>query len=136
MTEKTTKKRTNEEKITDENVIYVGKKPPMSYVLAVVTQFNGNGSKEVIIKARGRSISTAVDTAEIVRNRFVTNAKIKDIIIGTESVTNEEGRDSNVSSIEISLTTIKKKLRTNTINYREKTNKHMLKILFPFLILN
>jgi DNA-binding protein len=105
MAEKTTKKRTTEEKISDENVIYIGKKPPMSYVLAVVTQFNSNGSTEVVLKARGRSISTAVDTAEIVRNRFVTNAKIKDIKIGTESITNEEGRDSNVSSIEISLTT-------------------------------
>jgi len=111
MIEKSTEKITtevNEKKKTDENVIYVGKKPPMSYVLAVVTQFNGNGSKEVILKARGRSISTAVDTAEIVRNRFITNAKVKDIIISTESVTNEEGRNSNVSSIEISLTTIKK----------------------------
>lgn len=108
MTEKTTKKRITEEKKTDENVIFIGKKPPMSYVLAVVTQFNGNGSKEVILKARGRSISTAVDTAEIVRNRFITNAKIKGIIIGTESMTNEEGRESNVSSIEISLTTNKK----------------------------
>jgi len=97
------------EKRTDENVIYVGKKPPMSYVLAVVTQFQGSGSDEVIIKARGRSISTAVDTAEIVRNRFVTDAKIKDIKIGTESITNEEeGRTSNVSSIEICLS-IKKK---------------------------
>ena len=97
------------EKRTDENVIYVGKKPPMSYVLAVVTQFQGSGSDEVIIKARGRSISTAVDTAEIVRNRFVTDAKIKDIKIGTESITNEEdGRTSNVSSIEICLTTKKK----------------------------
>lgn len=92
-------------KETDENVIYVGKKPPMSYVLAVVTQFNTNGSDEVIIKARGRSISTAVDTAEIVRNRFVTDAKVKDIKLGTESITNEEeGRTSNVSSIEIYLT--------------------------------
>jgi DNA-binding protein len=108
MTEKTSKNRTTKEKKTDENVIYIGKKPPMSYVLAVVTQFNGNGSEEVILKARGRSISTAVDTAEIVRNRFITNAKIKDIVIATESVTNEEGRDSNVSSIEISLTTNKK----------------------------
>ena len=43
----------------DENVIYVGNKPPMSYVLAVVTQFNG-GSDEVVIKARGRAISRAV----------------------------------------------------------------------------
>ena len=87
----------------DENIIYVGNKPPMSYVLAVVTQFNG-GSDEVVIKARGRAISRAVDTAEITRNRFVTDAKIKDIVIGTESITNEEGRNSNVSSIEISLT--------------------------------
>ncbi len=99
MTEDTTKKSKS-----DENVIYVGKKPPMSYVLAVVTQFNTTGSDEVIIKARGRSISTAVDTAEIVRNRFVTDAKIKEIKISTESVTNEEGRNSNVSSIEICLT--------------------------------
>ena len=104
MTEKIKKKTTTEEK-ADENTIYVGKKPPMSYVLAVVTQFNGNGSKDVILKARGRSISTAVDTAEIVRNRFMKNAKVKDITIGTESVTNEEGRNSNVSSIEICLTT-------------------------------
>jgi len=99
MTEDTTKKSKS-----DENVIYVGKKPPMSYVLAVVTQFNTTGSDEVIIKARGRSISTAVDTAEIVRNRSVTDAKIKEIKISTESVTNEEGRNSNVSSIEICLT--------------------------------
>ncbi len=97
------------ERRTDENVIYVGRKPPMSYVLAVVTQFQGSGSDEVIIKARGKSISTAVDTAEIVRNRFVTDAKIKEIKIGTESITNEEeGRTSNVSSIEICLTVKKR----------------------------
>ncbi len=97
-----------EERKTDENVIYIGRKAPMNYVLAVVTQFN-SGSDEVIIKARGRSISTAVDTAEIVRNRFVTDAKLKDIKIGTESITyEEEGRTSNVSSIEIILTTKKK----------------------------
>jgi DNA-binding protein len=101
MTEKTTKKRKTNEVKADENTIYVGNKPPMSYVLAVVTQFNNNGSNEVVIKARGRAISRAVDTAEIVRNRFVTDAKIKEITIGTESLTNEEGRTSNVSSIEI-----------------------------------
>jgi DNA-binding protein len=87
---------------SEENVIYVGNKPPMSYVLAVVTQFN-SGSPEVVIKARGRAISRAVDAAEITRNRFVTDAKIKEIRIGTESITNEEGRTSNVSSIEIAL---------------------------------
>ena len=99
-----------EEKRTDENTIYVGSKPPMSYVLAVVTQFNTSGSDEVVIKARGRAISRAVDTAEIVRNRFVTDAKIKEIKIGTESITNEEeGRTSNVSSMEIYLTKKKSK---------------------------
>ena len=87
---------------SEENVIYVGNKPPMSYVLAVVTQFN-SGSAEVVIKARGRAISRAVDAAEITRNRFVTDAKIKEIRIGTEAITNEEGRTSNVSSIEITL---------------------------------
>ena len=104
MTEKTSKKS----KTTDENTIFVGNKPPMSYVLAVVTQFNNNGSDEVIIKARGRAISRAVDTAEIARNRFMKNADVKDIKIGTESMTNEEGRTSNVSSIEIYLSTKKK----------------------------
>jgi DNA-binding protein len=91
------------EKRKDENTIFVGNKPPMSYVLAVVTQFNTSNYDEVVIKARGRAISRAVDTAEIVRNRFVTDAEVKDITIGTESVTNEEGRTSNVSSIEIIL---------------------------------
>jgi len=109
MNKETTEVGTAGKRKTDENVIFVGKKPPMSYVLAVVTQFNASGSDEVIIKARGRSISTAVDTAEIVRNRFVTDAIINAIKIGTESVTNEEGRTSNVSSIEISL--IKKKTK-------------------------
>ena len=95
----------DENQAMDENTIFIGNKPPMSYVLAVVTQFNG-GSNEVMIKARGRAISRAVDTAEIVRNRFIKEAEIKDIVIGTESITNEEGRNSNVSSIEIKLGTL------------------------------
>jgi DNA-binding protein len=108
MTEKTTKKSKTDEDKADDNNIYIGSKPPMSYVLAVLTQFNSNGKNGVILKARGRAISTAVDTAEIVRNRFMKNAKLKDIKISTESVTNEEGRNSNVSSIEICLTINKK----------------------------
>ncbi len=95
--------KTTEERRTDENVIYVGSKPPMSYVLAVITQFNSSGSDEVIIKARGRAISTAVDAAEITRNRFATDKEVKEIKISTESITNEEGRTSNVSTIEICL---------------------------------
>ena len=87
--------------MTDENTVFVGRKPAMNYVLAVVTQFN-SGSNEVVIKARGRAISRAVDVAEIVRNRFVPEAEVADISISTESV-EEEGRNTNVSSIEITL---------------------------------
>jgi DNA-binding protein len=75
----------------------------MNYVLACLTLFQ-NGSNDVHIKARGRSISTAVDTAEIVRKRFATNAKVKDIKIDTEQLKDAEtGAMSNVSSIEITL---------------------------------
>jgi DNA-binding protein len=105
--EKTGNKATKKSK-TNEDVIFVGNKPSMSYVLAVVTQFQSGGSDEVVIKARGRAISRAVDTAEIVRNRFIKDVKIKDIVIGTENITNEEGRSTNVSSIEIFLSTKKK----------------------------
>ena len=108
MPKEKTEDKTSKKSKNNENTIYVGNKPSMSYVLAVVTQFQSTGSDEVIIKARGRSISRAVDTAEIVRNRFIKDAKIKDIKIGTESITNEEGRSSNVSSIEIYLSTKKK----------------------------
>ncbi len=84
-----------------ENEIYVGKKPVMNYVLAVVTQFN-QGAKEVHIKARGKAISKAVDVAEIVRNRFVSDAKVKEITIGTEEVQGENGT-TKVSAIDIVL---------------------------------
>ena len=87
---------------SDENTVYIGKKPTMNYVLAVVTQFN-SGSSEIVIKARGRSISRAVDVAEIVRHRFVSTATIKDIKIDTEQLDTDEGPTINVSSIEIIL---------------------------------
>ena len=64
----------------DANVIYIGKKSVMGYVLAVVTQFNG-GTPDVYIKARGKAISRAVDVAEIVRNRFLPGVKVDNILI-------------------------------------------------------
>lgn len=88
--------------MAEDNTVFVGKKPIMNYVLAVVTQFN-SGSDEVVIKARGRAISRAVDVAEIVRNRFISEAKLKGIEIGTEAITSEEGQSTNVSSIEITI---------------------------------
>jgi DNA-binding protein len=87
--------------MTDDNIIYVGNKPVMNYVLAVVTQFN-NGADEVLIKARGRAISRAVDVAEIARKRFLTEVNVKDISISTESLSTETG-NTNVSAIEITV---------------------------------
>ena len=84
---------------TDDNIVYIGSKPVMNYVLAVVTQFN-NGAKEVIIKARGKAISRAVDAAEVSRHRFLKDAQVKDIKIDTEKITTDRG-ESKVSTIEI-----------------------------------
>lgn len=85
----------------DDNVVFIGRKGIMSYVLAVVTQFN-NGEPDVIIKARGRAISRAVDVAEIVRQRFVQSVNTGDIKIDTEEIEGDEG-PVKVSAIEITL---------------------------------
>ncbi len=88
--------------MSEENVVYIGNKPVMNYVLAVVTQMN-SGAPEVMLKARGRAISRAVDVAEIVRNRFMTDLEVGSIDICTEEMTSREGSNSNVSAIEIQL---------------------------------
>jgi archaea-specific DNA-binding protein len=84
-----------------DNTVFVGNKPVMNYVLAVVTQFN-NGAQEVAIKARGKAISRAVDTAEIALNRFLEGVNKKEIITSTEVIDTDSGK-TNVSSIEIIL---------------------------------
>lgn len=87
--------------VQDDNTLFIGNKPVMNYVLAVVTQFNG-GAREVIIKARGKAISRAVDTTEIAINRFLPNIEKKSIITFTEELDSENGK-TNVSCIEIIL---------------------------------
>ena len=86
-------------------VIFVGNKPPMSYVLAIITAFSGGNTKDVTLKARGQAITTAVDVAEIVRSRFLKELKVKDIVIGTVEMPPREGetRSRMVSTIEINL---------------------------------
>lgn len=86
----------------DDNIVFVGKKPTMSYVLACMTQFS-SGLKEIHIKARGKAISKAVDVAEITKNRFAEGTKIKNISVGTDEIKTEEGDKINVSTIDISL---------------------------------
>jgi len=92
-----------------DNIIFISAKPFMSYVTAVVMQFTSKGAREVIIKARGKFISRAVDVAEVVKNRFLKEegAYVKNIKIASEEFEkqSEDGRPRrvNVSSIEITL---------------------------------
>ncbi len=86
------------------DTILIGKKPLMAYATAVMMHFN-SGRKEVTVKARGRAISHAVDVVEVVRRRFFSGKlAVKDVKIGTETVSGAEGEESrNVSTIEIKL---------------------------------
>lgn len=105
MTEETKKAEKNTENKDDDNVVFIGIKPFMNYVTGVVMQFTKKGSKEVIIKARGKFISRAVDVAEVTTKKFMSDEgiKVKDIKINSEEFKNKEGRDVNVSTIEITL---------------------------------
>lgn len=83
------------------NTVFIGRKPVLNYVLACMTLFK-SGHEDIIIKARGRSISRAVDVVEVLKNRFMPNAEVADIKIGTENFENEEG-NSNISTIDITV---------------------------------
>ncbi len=89
----------------DENVVFIGEKPFMNYVTGVVMQFTNKGRKEVVIKARGRFIARAVDVEQVVKNKFLKeqNVYTKEIKTSSEEFKNKEGRDVNVSAIEITL---------------------------------
>ncbi len=87
-----------------DNAIYIGNKPFMNYVTAVVMQFTTQGAEEVTIKARGKFISRGVDIAEISAKRFlVDQVYVKDIKIDSEEFKNKEDRQVRVSTIEITL---------------------------------
>jgi DNA-binding protein len=90
--------------MADDNSIFIGDKPFMNYVTGVVMQFTTQQASEVIIKARGKFISRAVDVAEVSAKRFLENSvSVQDIRINSEEFTNNEGRNVRVSTIEISL---------------------------------
>jgi len=77
----------------------------MNYVTAVVMQFTTKNADEVVVKARGKFISRAVDVAEIATKRFLENsAKVKEVKVDSEDFQNKEGKDVRVSIIEIVLT--------------------------------
>ena len=87
------------------DVIYIGRKPVMSYVLAVITAFSGSDAKEITLKAHGQAITTAVDEAEITKRGFLKELEIGKISMGTEEMPPREGegRPRMVSTMEITL---------------------------------
>ena len=87
----------------NENTVFIGSKPLMNYCIAIVTQFNAAKADEVVVKARGRAISTAVDVVEVTKSRFLPDIVYKDIKLGTETAKREDGSELNVSSLEIIL---------------------------------
>jgi len=86
----------------DEGLVLIGQKPVMSYVLACLTSFN-LGAKRVVVKARGRAISRAVDTAELLRRAFLKDVDVEKIEIGTQEMERPDRPRSNVSTMEIVL---------------------------------
>jgi DNA-binding protein len=90
-------------KTVADSMVFIGKKPIMSYVTACITFFN-RGEKQVVVKARGRAISRAIDTVELLHRAFIKDLKIEHISINTEEFVSPEGRISNVSTIKIVIT--------------------------------
>ena len=88
----------------NDNNVFIGGKPFMNYVTGVVMQFTTQNANDVIIKARGKFISRAVDVAEVSAKRFLDNGvAVTDIKIDSEGFKNNEGRDIRVSTIEITV---------------------------------
>ena len=84
------------------NVIFVGKKPVMTYVTATLVQLANDNL--VTLKARGKSIVKAVDVAQIVEKRMGSlGYKIKDVRLGAEQMQSQDGKTRNVSTIEIDI---------------------------------
>jgi DNA-binding protein len=88
-----------------DNIIYIGIKPFMNYVTGIVMQFQNKGQDEVIVSARGKFISKAVDAVEVARRTFLKDEdiKIENIGINSEQFENKEGKRIFVSTIEIKL---------------------------------
>ena len=85
------------------NVIFVGVKPIMTYVTATLTQLSSQPT--VTIKARGKRITQAVDVSQMIVKRMDSvGYKVTDVRIASDSLTSQDGRQRNVSTIEIDVT--------------------------------
>ncbi|MBT3407849.1 DNA/RNA-binding protein AlbA [Candidatus Woesearchaeota archaeon] len=87
-----------------DNIIYVGAKRFMNYVTGVVMQFTNENNAEVIVMARGKHISKAVDIAQVAEKKFLNGQiHIENVKISSEEYENKEGKQVRVSTIAIIL---------------------------------
>jgi archaea-specific DNA-binding protein len=87
-----------------DNSIFVGDKPFMNYVTGIVMQFTTKDAQTVLVKARGKFITRAVDVAEVAAKKFLGGkVVIEHVHIDSEEIQNKEGKDVRVSIIEITL---------------------------------
>jgi len=94
----------NAKENTKDNSVFIGEKPFMNYVTSVVMQFTSKNADDVIVKARGKFISRAVDVSEVAVKRFLKDQiVVGDIKIDSQDFKNKEGREVRVSTIEIVL---------------------------------
>ncbi len=84
-----------------DNLIRVGKKPMMNYVVACLTLFN-SGVDQIMVRARGKAITKAVDVVETLRRSFIKDIVIKSIKVGSDDFKNEN-KEIAISIIEIVL---------------------------------
>ena len=94
---------TNSTQTTEErNVIFIGTKPILSYVSATLTQLSTRPT--ITIKARGKRITQAVDVSQMIIKRMDTvGYVISDVRISSDSLTSQDGKQRNVSNMEIDI---------------------------------
>jgi DNA-binding protein len=86
----------------DRGTLFVGSKPFMNYVTGIMMHFS-NGADKIVIKARGKYISRAVDIGEVIKNKFVDGAKVSNVKIGSTEFESREGRKIRTSTIELTV---------------------------------
>ena len=88
----------------EKKTVIVGKsKPLLNYVTACITMFN-SGAEQVVLRARGEAINMAVEVAQVLKKRFMSDVEICNIQIDGESVISRDGRQLNLPVLEIELT--------------------------------
>ena len=84
-----------------KDTVFIGKKPLMTYVTSTIIQLATK--PHVTIKARGLTTSIAIDVAQIVLKKTKPAFEIDNISIDSESLVSSDGRNRDVSTIEISI---------------------------------